>query len=201
MLLGFSFDLRGGVGRQFRLDGGDFLADGSQQAASVRGVGWVFLRGARILALAFVRLHEGLSALGFDELHADLRRHCGGRLLVGFPDAVGEGGDAALLEVLVHEGVHDGVVEAVEEADGLDDGDDGVDRDAVVFVLQIIWNRREHSTPFEEHLGLSSNPSPAVPVGCLQYSKSMWTVWNGAQQMVNSRTMVTIILTALFFFL
>lgn len=29
----------------------------------------------------------------------------------------------------------------------------------------------------------------------------MWTVWNGAQQMVNSRTMVTIILTALFFFL
>lgn len=29
----------------------------------------------------------------------------------------------------------------------------------------------------------------------------MWTVWNGAQQMVNSTTMVIIILTARFFFL
>lgn len=153
MLLGFSFDLRGGVGGQFRLDGGDLLSDGSQQAASVRGAGWVFLGGALVLALAFVRLHEGLSALGFDELHADFRRRCGGHLLVGLADPVGEGGDAALLEVLVHEGVHDGVVEAVEEADGLDDGDDGVDRDAVVFVLQIIWKRRAHSTPLKNTWG------------------------------------------------
>lgn len=153
MLFSFSFDLRGGVDGQFRLDGGDFLSDGSQQAASVRGAGWAFLRRALILPLSLVRLHEGLSALGFDELHADFGRHRGGHLLVGFPDAVGEGGDAALLEVLVHEGVHDGVVEAVEEADGLDDGDDGVDRDAVVFVLQIIWNRREHSTPLKSTWG------------------------------------------------
>lgn len=29
----------------------------------------------------------------------------------------------------------------------------------------------------------------------------MWTVWKGAQQMVNSRTIVIIIFTALFFFL
>lgn len=44
----------------------------------------------------------------------------------------------------------------------------------------------------------------SIPQGCqqyLQYSNSMWTVWKGAQQMVNSRTMVIIILTALFFFL
>ncbi len=35
----------------------------------------------------------------------------------------------------------------------------------------------------------------------LLYSNSMCTIWNGAQQMVNSRTIVIIILTARFFFL
>lgn len=149
-----SFNLRGRVGGQFRLDGGDFFPDGLQGAASVRGSRGGFLRGVLLLAPALVRLHEGLSALGFDELHAELGRHHGGHLLVGFPDAVGEGGDAALLEVLVHEGVHDGIVEAVEEADGLDDGDDRVDGHAVVLILQIIWKRRD-----THHEGASQSSS------------------------------------------
>lgn len=64
-------------------------------------------------------------------------------MLVGFAEAVGEGGDAALFELLVHEGVDDGVVEAVEEADGLNDGDDHVERDLAVLVLQVVWKKRE----------------------------------------------------------
>lgn len=77
--------------------------------------------------------------MGFDVLHTEFGRHHGTSLLVGFSDALRERGHAALLEILVHEGVHDGVVEAVEEADGLDDSDDHVDRDAVVLVLQVIF--------------------------------------------------------------
>ena len=76
-------------------------------------------------------------------MHAEFGPRSGNHLLVGFADALGQRGDAALLEVLVHEGVDDGIVEAVEEADGLDHGDDHVDRDAIVFILQIIWKRRE----------------------------------------------------------
>ncbi len=77
-------------------------------------------------AVALIGFQEGFSALGFDELHAQFGPHHGAALLVGLSDAVGEGGDAALLEVLVHEGIHDGIVEAVEEPDGLNDGDDHV---------------------------------------------------------------------------
>lgn len=141
-LLSSSFRLGGSVGRQFRLDGGDFRPHGFRGAVSVGGPRRVFLRRALLQPSGFVRLHDGFSPLGFDELHAEFGRHPGGHLLVGFSDALGEGGDAALLEVLVHEGVHDGIVEAVEKADGLDHGDDHVDRDAVVFILQIIWKRR-----------------------------------------------------------
>lgn len=54
---------------------------------------------------------------------------------------MGEGGDAALLEVLVHEGVHDGIVEAVEKPNGLNNGDDHVQCDSVIFLLKVIWKR------------------------------------------------------------
>lgn len=89
-------------------------------------------------AVAFVWLQEGFSASGFDELHAQPRHRRGDALLVGFADALGEGGDAALFEVLVHERVHNGIVEAVEEPDGLNDGDDRVQGYAVIFLLQVI---------------------------------------------------------------
>lgn len=91
----------------------------------------------------FVRHNEGFSALGFDELYAQFGRHHSRTLRFGFPEAVGEGGDAALLKVLVHEGVHDGVVEAVEEPDGLNDSDDHVQRDSVVFLLQVVWRKKK----------------------------------------------------------
>lgn len=134
----------GGVCRHFCLDGDNFLPHGLGGAASECGAGRAFLRRAPLRPPGFVRLHEGFPALGLDEVHAEFgRRRRRGHLLVGLPDALGEGGDAALLEVLVHEGVDDGIVEAVEEADGLDHGDDRVDRDAVVFVLQIVWKGRE----------------------------------------------------------
>lgn len=85
--------------------------------------------------------------MGFDELHAKFGPHHGVALLVGLSDAVGEGGDAALLEVLVHEGIHDGIVEAVEEPDGLYNGDNHVQCDSVVFLLQVIWTRdRGHNS-------------------------------------------------------
>lgn len=142
-LFSSSFDLGGGVGRQFRLDGGDFLPNGLGGAVSVGRARRASLRRVLLQVPGLVRLHEGLPALGFDKVHAEFGRRHGGHLLVGLSDALGEGGDAALLEILVHEGVHDWIVEAVEEADGLDHGDDHVDGDAVVFVLQIIWRRRE----------------------------------------------------------
>lgn len=74
-----------------------------------------------------------------DELHTESGCHGGSPLLVRFADAVGEGGDTALFEVLVHEGVHNGVVEAVKESDCLNDGYDHIKRDSVVFLLQVIW--------------------------------------------------------------
>ena len=77
--------------------------------------------------------------MGFDELHGQFGRRHSTALLAGFSDAVGEGGDAALLEILIHEGIHDGIVEAVEEANGLNNGDDHVNRDSVVFLFQVIW--------------------------------------------------------------
>lgn len=99
--------------------------------------------------LAVALMDEGLPALRSDELNAQLGRRtprtaCHPHhlprqsLRLWLAHTVGEGGDAALLEVLVHEGVDDGVVEAVEEADGLYDGDDHVQRDVVVFLLQVV---------------------------------------------------------------
>lgn len=77
--------------------------------------------------------------MGFDELHGQFRRRCGAALLVRFSDAVGQGGDAALLEILIHEGIHDRIVEAVEEPNGLNNGDDHVKFHPVIFLLQVIW--------------------------------------------------------------
>lgn len=93
----------------------------------------------RLQAIAFVWLQEGFSTLGFDELHTQSRRRHSATLLGRLSNAVGEGGEATLLEVLVHEGVDDGIVEAVEEPDGLNSGDDHVECDSVIFVLQVIW--------------------------------------------------------------
>lgn len=135
----FSFDLRGAVRRQLCLDGGDFFPHYFQGALSMCRARRAFLCWALLRAVAFVWLKEGFPALGFDVLHAQFGRHHSATWLVGFPDTLGEGGDATLLEVLVHEGVHDGVVEAVEEPDGLNYGNDHVERDAVIFVLQVIW--------------------------------------------------------------
>lgn len=81
----------------------------------------------------------------FNELHAHFGHHHSCNLLVRLSDAVGEGGDAALLEVLVHKGVHDGIVEAVEEPDGLNDGDDHVERDSVIFLLQVVWTTKNNT--------------------------------------------------------
>lgn len=138
-----SFDLSGAVRRQVRLYGGDFFAYYFQQALPVRGARGALLGRVLLGAVVLARLEEGLSALGLDELHAHLGRRLGSALLAGSPDAVGQSGDAALLEVLVHEGVNDGIVEAVEEADGLDNGHDHVEGDAVVFLLQVIWKREK----------------------------------------------------------
>lgn len=91
-----------------------------------------------MLGAVALRFHEGLSALGLDELYSQIGRHHGPRLLGGLSHAVRQRRDAALLKVLVHEGVDDGVVEAVEEADGLDDGDDHVERHSVVFLFQVV---------------------------------------------------------------
>lgn len=98
----------------------------------------VFVSGVWFGAGRVARLDESFSSLGLDEVDAESWDRRGAVLLVGFADAVGQSGNAGLLEVLVHEGVDNGVVKAVEEADGLDDGDDHVHRDAVVFVLQIV---------------------------------------------------------------
>jgi len=83
--------------------------------------------------------------LRFDELHARFGPRRGDALRVRLLNAVGEGGHAALLEVLVHEGVHDGIVEAVEEPDGLNNGDDHVEGDSVILVFQITWTHRRRS--------------------------------------------------------
>lgn len=73
--------------------------------------------------------------MGFDELHGQFGRHHDVTLRIRFSDAVGEGRDAAFLEVLVHESVHDGIVEAVEEPNGLNNGDDHVKFDSIIFLL------------------------------------------------------------------
>lgn len=104
----------------------------------------VFVSGVWFGAGRVARLDESFSSLGLDEVDAESWDRRGAVLLVGFADAVGQSGNAGLLEVLVHEGVDNGVVKAVEEADGLDDGDDHVHRDAVVFVLQIVCNKRNN---------------------------------------------------------
>lgn len=95
--------------------------------------------------MAFIGLHKGFSPLGFNEVQAQFGRHHSSALLVRFPDALGEGGDAALLEILVHEGIYNGIIKAVEEPDGLNDGDDHVNRDSVIFVLEVIWRKRQNS--------------------------------------------------------
>lgn len=77
--------------------------------------------------------------MGFDELHAQSGPHRSATLLVRFADAMGEGGHAALFEILIHEGIHDRIVEAVEEPDGLNNGDYHVKCDSVIFLLQVIW--------------------------------------------------------------
>lgn len=56
-----------------------------------------------------------------------------------FTEAVGEGRDAALLEVFIHEGINNWIVEAVEEPNGLNYSDDHVQGDSIVLLLQIIW--------------------------------------------------------------
>lgn len=58
--------------------------------------------------------------------------------MVRFTETVGEGRNTALLEVLIHEGIHDWIVEAVEESNGLNNGDDHVQGDAVILLFQII---------------------------------------------------------------
>lgn len=85
--------------------------------------------------MAFIGLNKGFSPLGFDEVQAQFGRHHSSALLVRFPDALGEGGDAALLEILIHEGIHNGIIKAVEEPNGLNDGDDHINCDSVIFVL------------------------------------------------------------------
>lgn len=75
----------------------------------------------------------------FNELHTQSGHCTGTALLVGFSDAVGQGGDAALFEVLIHEGIHDRIVEAVEEPNGLNNGDEHGKCHPVVFLLQVIW--------------------------------------------------------------
>ncbi len=104
----------------------------------MRGTRCAFVCCVLLQPHVFIRTQESFSALGFDELHVQFGRHRNGALLVGFSDAVGEGGDAALLEVLVHEGVHNGVVETIEEPDGLNNGNDHVECDSIVFFLQVI---------------------------------------------------------------
>lgn len=148
-----SFDVRGAAAGQLSLDGADLLALGLQRAALLlRRAGRALVGRAGpppLRAVALVGQDEGLPALRSDELNAQLgrrptrtprthRRRPRQNLRLRLAHAVGEGGDAALLEVLVHEGVDDGVVEAVEEADGLDDGDDHVQRDVVVLLLQVV---------------------------------------------------------------
>lgn len=136
-----SLDLRGAFRREFSLNG-DFFTY-FQRALSMWRTCRAFLCWVPLWTVACARLDEGFSTLRSDELHAQFGRRHDSSPLVRFLYAVGEGGDAALLEVLVHEGVHDGIVEAVEEPDGLNNGDDHVDCDSVVFLLQIIWKKKK----------------------------------------------------------
>lgn len=150
--------MRRAAAGQFSLDGADLLALGLHGVALlVQGTDQVLVGRAwapPIRAMALMGQDEGLPALRSDELNVQLGRrpprttchpHHGPRLSLRLrlAHAVGEGGDAALLEVLVHEGVDDGVVEAVEEADGLDDGDDHVQRDVVVLLLNVVWGETQ----------------------------------------------------------
>ena len=75
---------------------------------------------------------------GLAEMHAVVGPVAGAALVVGLAEARGECGDAALLEVLVHEGVDDRVVEGVEEANGLHHRNDHVNGDLIVVFLQVI---------------------------------------------------------------
>lgn len=123
--------------------------------------------------------------------------------VTGPPNAKGKSGHAVLLEVLIHESVDNRIVERIWKTYGLCDSNNHIDCDVIILLVQVTWKQESEAeiwkkTHFETVMCTDILLDTLM---FLLYSNSIWTVWKGAQQTVNSTTMVTIILMALRFFL
>lgn len=122
--------------------------------------------------------------------------------VTGPPNAKGKSWHAVLLEVLIHESIDNRIVERIWKTYGLCNSDNHIDCDVIILLVQITWKQESEAEIWKNTLwNCNVQQYFTRHLMILLYSNSMWTVWKGAQQTVNSTTMVTIILMALRFFL
>lgn len=123
--------------------------------------------------------------------------------VTGPPNAKGKSGHAVLLEVLIHESIDNRIVERIWKTYGLCNSNNHIDCDVIILLVQVTW-KQESKAEIWKNTHFETVMCTDILLDTLMillYSNSMWTVWKGAQQTVNSTTMVTIILMALRFFL